>query len=227
MVKIHSRKNEYSTIKLSNLTNSYSILIEKELTYLNSYDLVYTSTKMWSFIIKFQEENIFSSEEVIVTIDIKINDSSSIARCYYINPHLSCRTVKLEEDETLSLKISYEKKDDSINWNIFNKDIPITISSQVSYEDSYDLQFKNNSWFFVLKAVKSNDNIRKFPFSLKIVYKNNIDLYNCEVYYEEQNDNDLILLISLTESVSIIRNTDFKEKNIILSSSLNYIKHLI
>ena len=59
LVKIHSRKSEYSTIKWSNLTNSYTIPIEKELTYLNSYNLVYTSTKLWTFIINFSEENIF------------------------------------------------------------------------------------------------------------------------------------------------------------------------
>ena len=242
LVKIHSRKSEYSTIKWSNLTNSYTIPIEKELTYLNSYDLVYTSTKIWSFIIKFSKENIFPSEEAIVTLDIKINDVPSIARCYYINPHLSCKTIKVEEDESLSLKISYEKNDGSIKWkNILNRDVPITISSQISYEDSYDLQFKNNSWYFVLKATKSNDKISKFPFSLKIGYireeeeknegiaycypiENNIDLYNCEVYYEEQSDNDLILLSSSTESTSVIWNTEFEDKNIVLSTSLNYIK---
>lgn len=242
LVKIHSRMSEYSTIKWSNLTNSYSIPIEKELTYSNSYDLVYTSNKMWSFIIKFPEEDIFPSIEAIVTIDIKINDNPSIARCYYISPHLSCKTAKVEEDETLSLKISYEKRDGSIKWkNILNKDIPITISSQISYEDSYDLQFKNNSWYFVLKATKSNDIISKFPFSLKIDYikeeeeknegiaycypiENKIDLFNCEVYYEEQSSNDLILLTSSTESASVIWNTDFEDKNIILSTSLNYIK---
>ena len=49
-------------------------------------------------------------------------------------------------------------------------------------------------------------------------------MYNCEVYYEEQSDKDLILLSSSTESASVIWNTEFEEKNIVLSTSLNYIK---
>ena len=59
LVTIHYIKSQYSTIRWSNLTKVYEIPIEKELTYLNSFNLVYTSTRLWSFKIKFSEENIF------------------------------------------------------------------------------------------------------------------------------------------------------------------------
>ena len=240
LVTIHYIKSQYSTIKWSNLTKVYEIPIEKELTYLNSVNLAYTSTKLWSFIIKFSEDNIFP-EQALVTIDIKINDNSSIVKCYYVNSNLKCKTENIEEEETLSLKISYEKKDGSIKWkNIRTKDIPITISSQITYENSYDLQFINNAWTFLLKATTTNDKISKFPFSIRIGYvieeeKNEgiaycyplediTNIFNCEVEYENQNNNDLILLTSSTESVSVIWNTEFEEKNIILLTSLNFIK---
>ena len=161
---------------------------------------------------------------------------------------LNCKTDKIEKEDTESLKISYEKKDGSIKWNnIKTKDRPITISSQITYEDSYDLQFTSGSWYFILKATTTNEIISKFPFSIKIEYvqegseekKEGVaycypiedinDIYNCEVYYKdedeiEQTNKDLILLSSSTEGVSVNWNYAFEEKNIILLTSLNYIR---
>ena len=239
LVKIHYIKSERSTIKWSDLTKIYEIPIEKELTYINSYNLVYTSTKLWSFKIKYLEQII--PENALITIDMKINDESSLAKCYHQNDYeLNCKT-QIVEEETLSLKISYEKKDGSISWeNIKTKNIPITISSRITYIDSYDLHFTDNSWSFSLKANIIKDEINyKFPFSIKIEYgieknigvaycypvENNEELFNCEVYYEEQSQNDLILISGSQEDVSVIWNTAFEEeKNIILLASLNYVK---
>ena len=108
LVKIHYIKSDKSTLQWSDLTKIYEIPIDKELKYINSYSLVYTSTKLWSFKIKYLETIL--PENALVTIDIKINDESSLAKCYHQNDYeLNCKTQVIEE-ETLSLKISYEKK---------------------------------------------------------------------------------------------------------------------
>ena len=237
LVKIHYIKSSISTLTWNDLTKIYEIPIDKELKYINSYNLVYTSTKLWSFKIKINE--IILPVNAFVTIDIKINEETSVAKCYHQNLVLSCKTEVIEE-ETLSIKISYQKKDGSISWeNIKTKDIPITVSSQITYLISYDLKFENNGWNFILKGNSTNEiTNNNFPFSINILYgpeknigiaycypiEDNDNLFKCEVDYENQNENHLIIISGSQEDVSVIWNTEFEEKKIIFLASLTYIK---
>ena len=146
----------------------YEIPIEKQINYISSYDLIYTSTKIWTFTINFEEHSILP-ENALVIIDIKMNDNPSIAKCYHQGLYLNCKT-EIIEDEIESFKISHEKKDGSISWgNHFNIDIPITISATITYKNSYNLNF-DDVWTFILEAEKTNQNDinNNLPFSIKI-----------------------------------------------------------
>ena len=72
-------KSEYSTLTWKDLTRIYEIPLEKELTYLKSYDLVYTSTNLWSFKVSFNDANLPTSS--LVKIDIKLNNEWTYAKC--------------------------------------------------------------------------------------------------------------------------------------------------
>ena len=237
LVKVHYIKSTRSTLEWNDLTKVYEIPIAKQLKYINSYNLKYTSTKVWSFNIKIDE--VVLPANALVTMDIKINDEPYVARCTHQNLILSCKTQVIEE-ETLSIKISYQKKDGSLSWeNIRTKDLPITVSSRITYETSYDLKFANNAWNFILKANTTNEiTNNNFPFSINILYgteknigiaycypmEDNENLFDCEVDYENQNENDLIIISGSQEDVSVLWNTEFEEKKITLLSSLTYVK---
>jgi hypothetical protein len=240
LVKIHYIYSDKSTLSWNNLTKSYEIPLEITLNYINSYNLVYTLTKLWSFKIKIVQ---ILPENSLVYVDIKINDNPTITKCYYVNSELKCQTDKIEEENTSSLKISYQKKEGSIIWENFrSKDIPITISFSITYENSYNLNFKDGSWNFILKATTQSERIYKnFPFSIKIMHgpeknlgiaycypiEDNTDLYNCETDYEEQSSNDLIIINGIKEAQegsSIIWNTEFTEKKITFLASLHLVK---
>ena len=238
LVKIHFIPSEISTISWNNLTQVYEIPIKKELKYVSSYDLKYTSTNIWQFKIKI-EENVLPDNSLI-TINIKLNNQYSISKCYHMNTILNCRTENIKEEDTSNIKISYERNDASITWeNIINDDIPITITASILYENSYDLTFTNNKWIFILKASSVGEKINnKFPISIKIKIgedkdgiaycypiENKLDLYNCESIYEEQNENDLIIINGqkINNEVSVIWSTNFELKKITLLASLHYI----
>ena len=55
--------------------------------------------------------------------------------------------------------------------------------------------------------------------------ENKLDLYNCESIYEEQNENDLIIINGqkINNEVSVIWSTNIGEKKITYSTSLHYI----
>ena len=246
LVKIHYIKSTESTITWNNLLKIYEIPIEKEIKYISSYELIYTSTKIWTFTLDFEEDRdqLILPENALVTIDIKLNDNPSIAKCYHQDLVLNCKT-EIIEDEIESFKISHEKKDGSISWqNNFNIDVPITVSVTITYKNSYNLNFNNEGfWNFILEAEKSiqNDINNNFPFSIKIKIikngqeiigvsycypiENKNDRFNCEVEYENQINTDLIMINGEVDDVSVIWNNGFEEdKKIILNSTLNFIK---
>jgi hypothetical protein len=237
LIKVHYIKSTVSTLEWSDLTKVYEIPIAKELKYINSFNLMYTSTKVWSFKIKI--DTIVLPDNAIVTIDIKINDQPYVARCTHLALILSCKTPVIEE-EILSIKISYQKKNGSISWeNIRTKDLPITVISRITYETSYDLKFENNAWIFILKANRTNEITNyNLPFSIKILYgtsknigkaycypmEDSINLFNCEVDYENPSENDLIIISGSQDDVSVLWNTEFEENKITQLSSLTYVK---
>ena len=90
LVKIHFIPSEISTITWNNLTKVYEIPIKKELKYVSSYDLKYTSTNIWQFKIKVEEKVL--PENSLITINIKLNNEYNISKCYHMNTILNCRT---------------------------------------------------------------------------------------------------------------------------------------
>ena len=237
LVKIHFIKSEHSTLTWKDLTKIFEIPIEKELTYLKSYDLIYTSTNLWSFKINSDDANL--PENSLVKIDIKLNNELTYAKCYHSNNILSCKTEVINEEDTLSLKISYEKKYGSITWtNIASQDIYIPVTAEITYENAYNLHFENNVWYFILKTSTYEEINKNFPISIKINYgeekkngiafcfqdNNNLELFNCETYYENQNNNDLILINGNIGEESVIWGTVFETKSITLLASLHYTK---
>ena len=237
VIKIHFIKSETSTLTWSDLTKIYEVPLAKELQYINSYELTYTSTNLWSFKIKIGE--VILPMNSFVKIDIKLNDEWTYAKCYYSNELLNCKTETINKEDTLSLKISHEKKYGSITWtNIISQDIYIPVTAQITYESAYNLRFENNVWYFILKASSYEEMNSNFPISIKINYgedrnigrafcfqdRDNLALFNCETYYENQNSNDLILLSGDNGEESVIWGTSFETKYITLSASLHFIK---
>ena len=239
LVKLHYMKSDLSTITWNNLTNVYEIPIEKQLRYISSYDLTYNiGIKKWEYKIKIPED--YLPQNALVTIDIIINNNKLFCECYHKNSELKCQVdTTINEEDIKYIKLSHEKKDGSISWESMNKDIPITISATITYENSYNLIFEENTWKFILKATPINQNkYKNFPISIKINYDedkkvgiaycypdiNNNKLYNCEVDYENQNANHLIIINGENNDneVSVIWSTNIGEKKITLSSSLHY-----
>ena len=232
LVKIHFISSGNSTIIWNNLTYIYEIPIEKELTYKSLTKLKYTN--VWSYTIKF-----FGTlpENCLVTINIKINGNSTLNKCYYINPVLNCKTENTNQDDTL--KLSYEKNGGSIKWkNIIKRDIPFTINVNIFYENSFNLYFDNDIWIFILNVRNYTNNYRNLGISIGIKYgedqkegvayclpkSNDSNLFDCEAFYENQNENDLIIIYGGSSDVSVTWLNSFIEKKITSSAQLNFSK---
>ena len=239
LVKIHFIPSEISTISWNNLTQIFEIPIKKELKYVNSYHIIsIISSNIRQFVILISENVL--PEDALITINIKINNDYNISKCYHKSSILNCIIENIKEEDISKTKIAYKRNDASIKWqNILNYDIPIIIFATISYENSYNLTFTNNRWIFILKASPISENRKnKFPISIKIKIgedkdgiaycypiENTLDLYNCDSFYEGQNENDLIVINGqkINNEVSVTWSNNFNLTKITLLASLHYI----
>ncbi len=236
LVKIHFISSDNSTITWNDLTYIYEIPIEKELTYTSLTKLKYIKyTKVWSYTILFSGGIL--PENSLVTINIKMNGSSTLNKCYYINSVLNCKTEITDQDVTL--KLSYEKNNNSITWkNIIKKDIPFTINVKIYYENSFNLNFYDNTWNFILNVSNYTNIYRNLGISIGIKYgqelkegvaycflnSNDSNLFDCEVFYENQTKNDLIIIYGESSTASVTWSNNIIEKKITTSAQLNFSK---
>ena len=216
LVKINYLKSEESTITWTDLTNIYEIPINKKIKYIRLYDLTYLEKK-WKFKILLNENSL--PENALIKVDIlyTVDKIESSANCYHSNSILNC-VVNLESQLGSKLvQLSTIKKYGSIEWENEKSSDKIEFISTLTYKDSYDLNFIEGRWNFILKAdlsasipaqslviinikygqEKKEGKANCIAESLASVY------YKCEANYENQNINDLILISNITEGLSI------------------------
>ena len=238
LVKINYLKSEKSTISWTDLTSIYEIPICKKLKYSRLYDLTYLEKK-WHFKILLNEKSLPENALIKVDILFTIDENKNSATCYHSNSILNCVVDATSQSSSNLVQLSAIKKYGSIEWENPKISDRIEFIVTLTYKDSYDLDFIDNRWNFTLKA-DTNVNIPNHSFvviNIKygqakkngkancIVQGYNSVEFKCEVIYENQNINDLILISNSTEGISCSwkSGTD-QEIPITLLASLNLVK---